>query len=68
MVSLQSLQKAGLHLYINVILFESEILGIFFVQFRAFYIKEFTGQKEVANKLFISVRCVVTAKRSDSEH
>ena len=35
----------------------------FFVQFRAFYIKEFTRQKKVTNKLFISVRCVVIAKR-----
>ena len=37
--------------------------GDFFVQFRAFYIKEFTRQKKVTNKLFISVRCVVIAKR-----
>ena len=29
---------------------ESEILG-FFVQFRVIYIKEFTGQKKVTNKL-----------------
>ena len=35
----------------------------FFVQFRAFYIKEFTRQKKVTNKLFKSVRCVVIAKR-----
>ena len=35
----------------------------FFVQFRAFGIKEFTRQKKVTNKLFISVRCVVIAKR-----
>ena len=34
-----------------------------FVQFRVFYIKEFTRQKKVTNKLFISVRCVVIAKR-----
>ena len=34
-----------------------------FVQFRAFYIKEFTRQKKVTNKLFKSVRCVVIAKR-----
>ena len=34
-----------------------------FVQFRSFYIKEFTGQKKVTNKLFKSVRCVVIAKR-----
>ena len=27
----------------------------FFVQFRAFYIKEFARQKEVIDKLFISV-------------
>ena len=33
------------------------------MQFRAFYIKEFTRQKKVTNKLFISVRCVVIAKR-----
>ena len=37
--------------------------GDFFVQFRVFYIKEFTRQKKVTNKLFISVRCVVIAKR-----
>ena len=37
--------------------------GDFFVQFRVFYNKEFTGQKKVTNKLFISVRCVVIAKR-----
>ena len=36
---------------------------IFFVQFRAFYIKEFTRQKKVTNKLFISVWRVVIAKR-----
>ena len=36
----------------------------FFVQFRVFYDKEFTRQKKVTNKLFISVRCVVIAKRS----
>ena len=35
----------------------------FFVQFRVFYNKEFTRQKKVTNKLFISVRCVVIAKR-----
>ena len=35
-----------------------------FVQFRVFYNKEFTRQKKVTNKLFISVRCVVIAKRS----
>ena len=35
----------------------------FFVQFRAFYIKEFARQKKVTNKLFKSVRCVVIAKR-----
>ena len=40
--------------------------GDFFVQFRAFYIKEFTRQKKVTNKLFISVRCVVIAKRGES--
>ena len=38
----------------------------FFVQFRAFYIKEFTRQKKVTNKLFISVRCVVIARRAGS--
>ena len=37
--------------------------GDFFVQFRVFYNKEFTGQKKVTNKLFVSVRCVVIAKR-----
>ena len=37
----------------------------FFVQFRAFYIKEFTRQKKVTNKLFISVRCVAIARRAD---
>ena len=37
-----------------------------FVQFRSFYIKEFTGQKKVTNKLFKSVRCVVIAKRGES--
>ena len=34
-----------------------------FVQFRVLYNKEFTRQKKVTNKLFISVRCVVIAKR-----
>ena len=38
----------------------------FFVQFRVFYNKEFTRQKKVTNKLFISVRCVVIAKRAGS--
>ena len=38
----------------------------FFVRFRVFYNKEFTGQKKVTNKLFISVRCVVIAKRAGS--
>ena len=37
-----------------------------FVQFRVFYNKEFTRQKKVTNKLFISVRCVVIAKRGGS--
>ena len=37
--------------------------GDFFVHFRVFYNKEFTRQKKVTNKLFISVRCVVIAKR-----
>ena len=36
---------------------------LFFVQFRAFYIKEFTRQKKVTNKLFKTVRCIVIAKR-----
>ena len=34
-----------------------------FVQFRVFYIKEFTRQKKVTNKLIKSVRCIVIAKR-----
>ena len=34
-----------------------------FAQFRVFYNKEFTRQKKVTNKSFISVRCVVIAKR-----
>ena len=38
----------------------------FFVQFRVFYNKEFTRQKEVTNKLFKSVRCVVIAMRGGS--
>ena len=38
-----------------------------FVQFRVLYNKEFTGQKKVTNKLFISVRCVVIAKRGENE-
>ena len=37
-----------------------------FVQFRAFYIKEFARQKKVTNKLFISVWCIVIAKRGES--
>ena len=36
----------------------------FFVQFRAFYNKEFTRQKEVTNKLFISVWRVVITRRA----
>ena len=40
--------------------------GNFFVQFRVFYNKEFTGQKKVTNKLFITVRSVVIAKRGES--
>ena len=36
----------------------------FFVQFRVFYNKEFTRQKKVTNKLFITVRCVVIARRA----
>ena len=39
----------------------------FFVQFRAFYIKEFTRQKKVTNKLFISVWRVVIARRARCE-
>ena len=39
----------------------------FFVQFRAFYIKEFTRQKKVTNKLFISVWRVVIARRGGGE-
>ena len=35
----------------------------FFVQFRVFYNKEFTGQKKVTNKLIKSVRCIVIAER-----
>ena len=42
----------------------SSLKSDLFVQFRAFYIKEFTTQKEVTNKLFISVRCVVIARRA----
>ena len=34
-----------------------------FVQFRAFYIKEFTRQKKVTNKFFKTVRCIVIARR-----
>ena len=41
----------------------SSLKSDLFVQFRVFYNKEFTGQKKVTNKLFISVRCVVIAKR-----
>ena len=41
----------------------SSLKSDFFVQFRVFYNKEFTRQKKVTNKLFISVRCVVIAKR-----
>ena len=41
--------------------------GDFFVQFRVFYNKEFTRQKKVTNKLFISVWCVVMAKRGENE-
>ena len=37
--------------------------GDFFVRFRVFYNKEFTGQKKVTNKLIKSVRCIVIAKR-----
>ena len=38
----------------------------FFVQFRVLYNKEFTRQKKVTNKLFITVRSVVIAKRGES--
>ena len=44
----------------------SSLKCIFFVQFRVFYNKEFTRQKKVTNKLFISVQCVVIAKRGES--
>ena len=44
----------------------SSLKSDLFVQFRVFYNKEFTGQKKVTNKLFISVRCVVIAKRGGS--
>ena len=36
----------------------------FFVQFRVFYNKEFTRQKKVTNKLFISVWCVIITRRA----
>ena len=42
----------------------SSLKSDLFVQFRVFYNKEFTRQKKVTNKLFISVRYVVIAKRS----
>ena len=41
----------------------SSLKSDLFVQFRVLYNKEFTRQKKVTNKLFISVRCVVIAKR-----
>ena len=41
----------------------SSLKSDFFVQFRVFYNKEFTRQKKVTNKLFISVWRVVIAKR-----
>ena len=41
----------------------SSLKSDFFVQFRAFYIKEFTRQKKVTNKLFKTVQCIVIAKR-----
>ena len=44
----------------------SPIICIFFVRFRVFYNQEFTRQKKVTNKLFISVRCVVIAKRGEN--
>ena len=44
----------------------SSLKSDFFVQFRVFYIKEFTRQKKVTNKLFISVRCIVIAKQGEN--
>ena len=44
----------------------SSLKSDLFVQFRVFYNKEFTRQKKVTNKLFISVRCVVIAMRAGS--
>ena len=40
------------------------IICIFFVRFIVFYIKEFTTQKKVTNKLFISVWRVVITRRA----
>ena len=36
----------------------------FFVQFRAFYINEFTRQKEVIDKFFISIRRIEIDKQA----
>lgn len=44
----------------------SSLKSDLFVLFRAFYIKEFTRQKKVTNKLFKTVRCIVIAKRGES--
>ena len=41
----------------------SSLKSDLFAQFRVFYNKEFTRQKKVTNKLFISVWRVVIAKR-----
>ena len=43
----------------------SSLKSDLFVQFRVFYNKEFTRQKKVTNKLFISVWCVIIARRAD---
>ena len=45
----------------------SSLKSDLFVQFRVFYNKEFTGQKKVTNKLFISVWRVVIARRARCE-
>ena len=42
----------------------SSLKSDLFVQFRVFYNKEFTRQKKVTNKLFISVWRVVIARRA----
>ena len=44
----------------------SSLKSDFFVRFRVFYIKEFTRQKKVTNKLFKSVRCVVIAREPEA--